>query len=364
MDVGALTKIYGLEGPFTTIYLETRSDSEDAAEQLEIRWKNVLRELANAGVDEPTREALTRARGEHGRGDTRVLVATPGTVQLAISLPQPPAQEILTTGNLPVLLPLVDALGLQIPHVIVLADRNGADILAYTLGSTPVESETVDGDRWPVTKTGRGGWSTKRYDATVHNNWHENAKDVAAMVEKIAADVSARCIIASGDTMALQLLDEHLPTALRDSFTTIEGGGRHLDGSDEVVATRIIEVLADHVAKQTLRLLEEFSEERGQDDRAADGLAATVEALRMGKVGTLILTDTRDPDVQLFFGPDPTHLALTAQDLLDLGVEQPWAAPAAEVLIRAALGTGADVKVVTGGVEQSPAEGVGAILRY
>src|SRR3954453_13094290 len=239
MDAGTLSKLYALDGPFTTLYLDSSSSAEDAAEQYEIRWRNVLPELEEAGVDKATRDAISAARGEHGAGSTRVIVASTGAVQLAQSLPQPPAQEIVTTGNLPVSTPLVDDLGLQVPHVVVLADRNGADVLAYTIGPAPVGAEAVDGDRWPVKKTGRGGWSTKRYDATVHNNWHENAKDVASTVEKIAADVSARGILAAGDTMALQLLREPLPTALHDNFVTIDGGGRHLDGSDELVAGRI-----------------------------------------------------------------------------------------------------------------------------
>jgi hypothetical protein len=33
-------------------------------------------------------------------------------------------------------------------------------------------------------------------------------------------------------------------------------------------------------------------------------------------------------------------------------------------LVRAALGTGAHVRFVGGGMEQSPKDGVGAILRY
>jgi hypothetical protein len=364
MDVTTLSKLYGLDGPFVTLYLDSSSTAADAAEQYDIRWRNVLRELEQQDVDTATREAISAARGVHGDGGTRVIVAGSGSVQLAISLPQPPAQEIVTTGNLPLLAPLVDALGLQVPHLIVLADRNGADVLAYTAGPAPVETEAVDGDRWPMTKTGRGGWATKRFDAGVHNTWHENAKDVAGVVADVAQDVSAGCIIASGDTMALQLLREHLPTPWQQSFVTIEGGGRHLDGSDEVVAERVTEVLADHAAAATPALLEKFSEERGQHDRAADGLTPTVTALRMGQVETLILTDTRPAGTELFFGPDPTHLAASAQELLDLGVEQPWAGAADEVLVRAALGTGADVRFVTGGVEQAPSEGVGALLRY
>jgi len=126
MDATALSKLYALDGPFTTLYIDSSSTTEDAAAQYDVRWRNVLRELEDAGVDEATRDAVSAARGDHGRGGTRVVVATPGSVQLAISLPQPPAQEIVTTGNLPVLTPLVDALGLQVPHVVVLADRTGA----------------------------------------------------------------------------------------------------------------------------------------------------------------------------------------------------------------------------------------------
>src|SRR5947209_8523802 len=364
MDPSTLAKLYSIDGPFVTIYLATPSDTEQAADQLETRWKNVVRDLADAGVDAATVDALTAARGPHDRGNTRVLVAAHGTVHRAVSLPQPPPQEAVITGQLPRLVPLLDAISLQIPHVVVLADRAGADILAYTAGPDPVEAEQVQSQRWPLHKTGRGGWSTKRYDATVHNNWHENAKDVAITVEKIAADISARIVIAAGDMQALQLLEEHLPTPLRELYVSIPGGGRHLDGSDEVVAERITEAVADQVAKDTLALLEEYSEERGQNDRATDGVVPTIDALRKGQVATLILTDARDPARTAFFGPEPVHVALTAQELLDLGVEQPWEAPLDEVLVRAALGTGAVVRFVGGGMEQAPTEGVGTLLRY
>ena len=84
----------------------------------------------------------------------------------------------------------------------------------------------------------------------------------------------------------------------------------------------------------------------------------------MAQVATLILTDARAHGRTAWFGPDATHLALTEPELRDLGVETPVEGPLDEALVRAALGTGAEVKVVTGGVEQAPADGVGAILRY
>jgi peptide subunit release factor 1 (eRF1) len=209
-----------------------------------------------------------------------------------------------------------------------------------------------------------GGWSAKRYDHDVEESWEASARDVAELVARVARDVDARVLIASGDERALSLLPQHLPTELADRFVAVAGGGRASDGSDEVVAAEVVRVLADTLAADTTELLEKYAEERGQNDRATEGLAATVRALQMSQVQTLILTDVRDGGRTLFFGPDATHLAETAQDLLDLGVEQPWEASADEVLLRAALGTGADVKFVAGGVEQAPREGVGALLRY
>lgn len=144
---------------------------------------------------------------------------------------------------------------------------------------------------------------------------------------------------------------------------TIAGGGRHEDGSEGVIADEVVRVLSETVSADTVELLEDYAEARGRDSGACEGVADTVAALRMGQVRTLVLTDDRE-DGSLFFGPDPAHVALTAEELLDLGVEQPWSGPLDEVLVRAALGTGADVRFVTGGVEQAPRGGVGALLRF
>lgn len=57
-------------------------------------------------------------------------------------------------------------------------------------------------------------------------------------------------------------------------------------------------------------------------------------------------------------------MALTEQELRDLGVESPEQADLADVLLRAALGTAAGVRIVPADVADAPAGGVGAVLRY
>lgn len=364
MDLASLSKLYAVEGPFVTVYLDTTSAVEDAAARLDLRRKNVLTTLEERGVDRATREAVAGRLQDHTQGNTRVVVAAHGTVHLATWLPEPPARDIVEVGPLPHLLPLVDSLSLRVPHVVVLADREGGDVLAYTTSADPVETATHDSGAWPVHQTGVGGWSSKRYDNTVRNSWEESAREVATLVDNVAKDIGAKLVIGSGDTRALSLLTEHLPEHLREDFVTIDGGGRHVDGGDDVIAEQVITTLADYVARDTLRTLERFAQERGRGEQACEGVRDTIAALRMAQVGTLLLTDAFDAGRPVWFGPEAVQLGLTKADLVDMGVEHPQEGQLADVLLRAAYGTGAEVRILAADAEQSPAEGVGALLRY
>lgn len=364
MDLASLSKLYAVEGPFVTVYLDTTSAVEDAATRLDLRRKNVLSTLEERGVDTATREAVAGRLQDHTNGNTRVVVAAHGTVHLATWLPEPPARDIVEVGPLPHLLPLVDSLALRVPHIVVLADREGGDVLAYTTSADPVETATHDSGAWPTHHTGVGGWSSKRYDNTVRNSWEESAREVASLVDNVAKDIGARLVIGSGDTRALSLLAEHLPESLKEDFVTVDGGGRHVDGGDDVIAEHVIEVIADYVARDTVRILERFAQERGRDEQACEGVSATIGALRMAQVGTLLLTDAFEAARPVWFGPEPVHVGLTKADLDDMGVEQAHEGNLADVMLRAAFGTGAEVRVIAADAEQSPAEGVGALLRY
>jgi hypothetical protein len=58
------------------------------------------------------------------------------------------------------------------------------------------------------------------------------------------------------------------------------------------------------------------------------------------------------------------QIGLTREELTGLGATDPQQGPLLSVLLRAALATGADVQLVPHQSEQSPDQGVGAILRY
>lgn len=103
-----------------------------------------------------------------------------------------------------------------------------------------------------------------------------------------------------------------------------------------------------------------WREERGQHDRAAETHGRVVEALQMHMVQTLLVHDDPGDDRMAWFGPDPGHLAMQRNELEAMGVEHPEQARLVDACVRAALGTGSDIRIVPAG---ELADGLGAVLR-
>lgn len=366
MDQHDLTTVLSAEGPFVTVHVVSESAVEQAQDRYELLWKDVLSELADKGVDGRTIDAVSAARGTHDQGASRLVVATPadGTVRLAVSLGSTPRRQVVDVAPLPHLLPLVDDVTTQVPHVVVVADRTGADVSAYVDSTgTAADQVTVKGGAPDIRKVGVGGWSHHRYQNRAENGWHANAKEIVHSVAQLADQVRAEVVVAVGDQREVQLVRDHLPTHLQDKLLVVEGG-RGQDGSEALVPRRVADALSLHVAQRTLDLLEGYAQERGQGKRAADGVQDVVEALRRSQVETLLLTTDAAAYSTLLFGPEPAQIGTTSDELATLGVDDPQEGPMLDVLIRAALGTGARVQLVPHELATAPAGGVGATLRY
>lgn len=365
MDLHDLTDVLSADGPFVTVHVESESAIPGAQDKYDLEWKDVLSQLADQGVDERTREAIAAAKGAHDDGESRLVVATAadGVVRLAVSLGRPPRRPVVDVAPLPHLLPLVDDVTTQVPHVVLLADRTGADVSAYYDSSHQAGDVTVTGHAPDIRKVAVGGWSQLHYQHRAENGWEANAREIVDVVVKLAEGVGAELIVAAGDERELTLIRGQLPTHLRDRFLEVDGG-RGQDGSAALVRGRVADAVSRHVAEKTLDLLEGYAQERGQGKRAVDGVEDVVAALRKAQVETLLLTTDAAAYSTLLFGPDPTQIGTTAADLAALGVDEPQEGPMIDVLIRAALGTAAAVQLVPHELATSPAGGVGAVLRY
>lgn len=365
MQLRDLSPVLAAPGPFVTVLVGSESAVEQAADRYEMAWKAMAQRLEQEGFPAPVREAVLAARGGHADGDARLVVASVprAEVVLAESVSRRPATDTVTTGPLPDVLPLLDELTTRVPHVVVLADRHGAEVSArYDVDQVGREI-TVKGTELHTRKVATGGWAHRRYLHRVEEQWEANAREIALHVSQLAQEIDAELVVGAGDVREIALVRDHLPESLKDRWVEVEGtrGG---DGSEALVQERVGNAVALHVVRGTLDLLAEYAQERGQDKRACDGVAAVVEALRKAQVQTLLVTTAADDRTQLWFGEDPAQLGTRSEDVTALGARSPQQGPLVPVLLRAALATGADVQLVPHESEQAPAEGVGAILRY
>ena len=365
MDTTALADLFAHSGPFVTVYLDSTSTDPQAAQALDLRWKNVRRDLADQGADDATLDAIEqRIAGDHAGGDTLCVIAAGGKVLFKRHLPEPPKADIGWWSPLPRIGPILDWNQSALSHIVVLTDRTGADIWVVDDGEVVQELE-VEGsaDRDHLTKVHAGGWSYRRYEQRAMNGWDTNAGEVAEVLAKLANDRQARLVAVAGDEQALHYLQENLPGEVNEILQVIDHGSRSADGSIDLIADDVVKAVATVAASDTVEVLGKYKEEVGQGDRAAEGPARTLEALTRAQVETLLVHDDPEDDRTAFYGPEAVHIGTERATVEGMGVEagEVKEGRLVDVLIRAALGTGAAIRIVP---STTAKDGVGAILRY
>ena len=78
---------------------------------------------------------------------------------------------------------------------------------------------------------------------------------------------------------------------------------------------------------------------------------------------TLLIVDDPSSDAPAWIGPESVHLALTADELAELGVREPVQDRLDAALVRAAAGTDAAIVTLAPG-QLELTHGLGATLRY
>ena len=356
-----LAELVKTPGPFLTLYLSTDPHIDNAAHRSEQRWRTLRGDLRDAGAPEETLDAIDPVVPDaHQEGGCLAVVANAGGVLHVEHGEEVPSTDVARWAPLPSLTRIIEWRQSSPAHLAVLADRTGADLVAIRRGAADIHREAGGHDD-PIRKVAPGGWSQRRFQQRAENTWEENAEETAVEIRRMVELLDARLIVAAGDVRAIQMLQEEIPKELQSIFHVVEGG-RATDGSNDAYFEEVARVVAEKVAGESEALMQRFREEVGQEDRAAEGIEATVRALTMAQVEVLLVHEEDDDERTAWFGPDPTQLAAKPEDLRALGVDDPSEGRLVDVLVRSALGTGAGTRVLPpiGG----PAEGVGAILRW
>ncbi|MBP2334477.1 Rv2629 family ribosome hibernation factor [Saccharothrix coeruleofusca] len=348
-------------GPFASLYLDASHDTEDAAKALELRWRGLREDLQRQGADADTLAAIDERVTRPAVGKAgRAVIAAHGRVLLDLVLPRPPAADSARWSNLPHVLPLANSTTTNVPHVVVLVDRAGADLHGYS-GQRHVEQE-VQGARHPLNKVGGGGYSHRRLQNNVEETARRNAALVAEAADALVGELNARLLVLGGEVQARTGVKDQLSTRCRDVLIEVDSGGLAAGSDDEAFDSAVRSLVAQYQADLENDVVEEFTTERDRPrGRAVQGLEPVVAALREANVAALLVADPALGDRTVWTGDEPAQLALAESDLRAMGVEHAGEHRADEALPTAAAAIGAQVLVVD---DTQLAEGVGALLRH
>ncbi len=368
MDVTFLAPVFAAPGPYATVCADVTHVTENADTELDLRVRAISEELAGQGAPDPVvgavRDTLLQANDGGQLATLRgraLVVAADGSVVLDEALADAPRDPVTEWSPTPALLPVLRQLAGRVPHVVVVADRVGADISVATTPGRPLQEEQVEGDTFHMRKVRVGGWAHNTYMHTAENQWEENAGRVADRLHDLVVATGAQFVLLAGDVRARQLIADKASKEVRDVLVSIDQGGRAAGADRAPVDQRAAELVAEHEAHEQARAVEQV-EAASAHGLAVTGTAAVVEALRKAQVETLVLADQPDAE-QLSVGSSPLEIGRGAEDMAALGVTDATRVPAEGALLRAAVGSDAGVVVVPRAAMPDDVP-VAAVLRY
>ncbi|MDQ3946082.1 MAG: hypothetical protein M3357_13210 [Actinomycetota bacterium] len=361
--VPELAGLLGASGPFVTVYLNTEPAVENAAQRNELRWNDLRQQLEEQGAPPAALEAIDPlVPAAHTEGRTLVVVAGAGGLLLARHEPEPVAADLGRVAALPSLGPLLEWTQAAVPHVIVLADRVGADLVGVGGGGEDVLASVgpSNGHDPRIRKSKPGGWSQRRYQDRAEVAWEERAGEVAERVAAMVDDLDARLVVVAGDVRAVQLLREELPAEVAALVQEVDGS-RAVDGGVDQLAEDVVRLTATVAAADTTECLRRWKEETGREAAGVEGTGPVMAALRESRVDVLLVHDDPADQRAGWFLREAGMPAEGPAVLGELNVgEEPESARLVDVAIFAALRTGAGVRIVP----SVPQDGLGALLRY
>jgi hypothetical protein len=363
MDSGRFRKLLNAPGPFASVYFEDSHDTHDAEAQLELKWRAVREELERKGADQAVIDKIETAvmdlRPPIGRSG-RALVASADGVVINEHLARPAAATVVRVSELPYLVPILEQSFDHPDYVLVVVDHSGADITTQ-IGGT-LHSETVEGGGHPVHKA--AGAETAGYgdpQLRTEEAARKNMRAVADRVGELVDDKGIEVIFVVGEVRSRSDLLATLPDRLRDRAVAREVGARHSGHDFGEIERAIEEEFVDRQLRAIDAAAQRFTAEIGRESGlAAEGLGPVCSALRQGAVETLLIGEVGDATVVADEGL--TTVAPDENVLSEQGAAPDKTLRADEALPMFAVSVGASL--VRTDERISPADGVGAVLRY
>jgi len=305
----------------------------------DVAWADAVREASQQGADPATAQALERGAGAVSGGDTQVVVAAHGEAVLTWWFASARGTSSVRVGPLPHLQEVADAAARRPAYVVVLADRDGTDIVAhpagdqvparrFEVGDRPGAQHDPHPDRPPALHHGVRHLT----DSEPESGGQRNAEFIAARVAEAADSVAAHIVLGAGDQHILDAVAGHLPETVGP--VTAIAGGRAADGLDDHLSAGIGAAL-DEITSAAIGAVGDLmaSLAKGPDPAAVRGIKAVAQQLAEQQVAVLLVAAdvARDATAGSSYriGSRPTEFLI---DDPDTGAEVPledglvWAA--------------------------------------
>lgn len=364
MKLDPFSSAFELAAPVASVILDTSRDTEGAAAALQVRWKDIDRELDDLGCPQQVRDALAGALeaaveaalplgGRHGHA---LFGGSDGQSRWFL-LPKPPATSEARWSAVPHVEPLVAQWADETPYVVVRTDRTGADIGAGGPGLAEQEHIVEHAHDPHIQKVHVGGWAHLQYQRHSENIWEDTAVDVAEEVARVASSIGARVIVTAGDVHARRLLRDHLPAKQRELVADVDEGGRAA-GADSAALEETVTRLRAHVAASDAR--EAVDRARAAGNETVAGLGGVTDALRSARADALLVWPGAAAGRSLWVGESPEQLGRTPDEVAAFGGEGRQTS-ALDALLRTAAWAGTEVTFVYDGAAAD--DGLEVVLR-
>jgi hypothetical protein len=279
-DTDDLRSFVGGDGPFVTVLLPAPSGAFGSDHRFEVMWKHA-RQTMGERWPSVLQEQLDGVVGDLHHSDAASFVVAQRADGRTFVEPMVSGLKgddaVVTIGDAPRLLEIIDARQRTLPHIVVEADRAGATITGFD-GGDVTDRDEVEGDTEHIHRSRGGGWSHRRFQQRAENTWERNAGEVAEAVSAMARELDPVLVAISGEVRAKQLLEADLSDEFGDRLVDIDAGDA--DG----IADEVVDALADRRARLQVAILERLRDENGITDPSD-----VMQALGEGRVETLLI---------------------------------------------------------------------------
>src|SRR5690348_7882805 len=269
-------------GLIVTAMVQVPDSGSERQYAWDVAWSDAAREASRLGADQRTAEALAAGAGTALADGTRAVVAAHGEVLLARWLPPDAGPGSVWVGPLPRLLEIAAAAARRPAHVVVLADRHGAAVVAHAAGDEYPARRFQVGARPGAQQDPRPGRPPALHhgerhvtDSEPESGGERNAEFIAGRAAEAAASVDAHIVLGAGDQHILGAISGHLPRSL-GPVTTVSSGP--VSGySDDQLSGQVATAL-DEITTAAIGAVGELvaSSAGGPDPAAVRGIEAVV----------------------------------------------------------------------------------------